>query len=340
VVLLAVNYHYVSEREEPGRAIFPATLSRLSAQVESLGRSYEFVSRDQLLAAVEEGAPLPERGCVITFDDGLRAQFELALPVLERLGVPAVFFIPGRPHVERRALHVHRVHAMRDRLTEEDFAALLHRHIGAAGVDVPTVADADARRMYRYDELDAARVKYLLNVALERMASERVVEAMFAEAGPGEQAFCHDLYMSDEQVRELELRHGATGAHGYDHHPFASLDPVLKGADMARGSDALRAITGSAPRVISYPYGSAAAVDRPVADAAERLGFRVGFTTERALNRSMLEPLLLGRVDTNDAPGGKRPLLELRDGEMAVIGPRMSAARERYFDEASVLVGA
>jgi peptidoglycan/xylan/chitin deacetylase (PgdA/CDA1 family) len=340
LVLLVVNYHYVSEREEGGRAIFPVTLSTLTAQLELLGRTHEFVSRDQLLAAVDEGAPLPELGCIVTFDDGLRTQFELALPVLERLGVPAVFFITGRPHAERRALHVHRVHAMRDWLTEEDFAALLRRHVGAAGVDVPTVADADARGMYRYDELDAARVKYLLNVALERTASERVVESMFAEAGPGEQAFCHDLYMSDEQVRELEARHKATGAHGYDHHPFATLDPVLKGADMARGSDALRAITGSAPCVISYPYGSAAAVDRPVADAAERLGFRVGFTMERALNRSLLEPLLLARVDTNDAPGGRRPLLELRDGEMTVVGPRMAPARERYFDEASVLVGA
>lgn len=340
MVLLAVNYHYVSAREEGGRAIFPVSVSTLEEQVEALGRTYEFVSRDQLLAAVEGGTALPEQGCMVGFDDGLRTQFELALPVLERLGVPAVFFISGRPHAERRALHVHRVHALREMLSEEDFAALLDRHMAAAGISAPPVPDSDARTMYRYDGPYAARVKYLLNVALERTASERVVEAMFAEVGPGEQAFCQDLYMSDEQVRELEARHGATGAHGYDHHPFASLDPVLKGADMARGADALRAITGSVPRMISYPYGSAAAVDRSVAVAAGRLGFRVGFTMERALNRSLLEPLLLARVDTNDAPGGRRPLLEIRDGRPVVVGPGMALARERYFDEASVLVGA
>jgi peptidoglycan/xylan/chitin deacetylase (PgdA/CDA1 family) len=292
-----------------------------------LGRAFEFVSRDQLLAAVEDGAPLPESACLVTFDDGLRSQFELALPVLERLGVPAVFFISGRPHAERRALHVHRVHHLREHLAEPQFAALLDRHLAASGAQLPEVGDNEAQTMYRYDTLEAARVKYLLNVALEREASERVVEAMFAEAGPGEQAFCNDLYMSDEHVRELEARHGAIGGHGYDHHPFATLDPVLKGADMARGSDALRGITGVAPRMISYPYGSAAAVDRPVAEAAARLGYRVGLTMERALNHSLHEPLLLARVDTNDAPGGKRPLDRL-------------APRTRYFDEAAVTVGA
>jgi peptidoglycan/xylan/chitin deacetylase (PgdA/CDA1 family) len=294
----------------------------LAGQLEQLGRTFEFVSRDQLLAAVDERAPLPEHACLVTFDDGLRSQFELALPVLERLGVPAVFFVSGRPHAERRALHVHRVHALRERLSEADFATLLDRHLAAAGAFVPVVGDAEARAMYRYDTLDAARVKYLLNVALEREASERVVEAMFADVGPGEQAFCDDLYMSDAQVRELEARHGATGAHGYDHHPFATLDPVLKGADMARGSDALRAITSAAPRIISYPYGSAAAVDRHVAEAAARLGYRVGLTMERALNRSLREPLL-----------------RMEHGE-PLAGPGVATARTRYFDELAVTVGA
>lgn len=338
LILLGVNFHYVSERAVGHRAIFPVTLGRFTAQLQELARAFEFVSRDQVLAAVDDEAPLPERACMVTFDDGLRSQFELALPVLERLGIPATFFVSGRPHAERRALHVHRVHHLREHLDEAEFGQLLDDHLAAAGAEVPEVTEATACAMYRYDLPGAARVKYLLNVALEREASERVVEAMFADAGPGERVFCDDLYMSDEQVRELEMRHRAIGAHGYDHHPFATLDPVLKGADMARGSDALRALTGIAPRMISYPYGSAAAVDRRVADAAERLGFRVGLTMERALNRSLREPLLLARLDTNDAPGGKRPLLRLEGGEP--VGDGVPAARTRYFDEAAVSVGA
>src|SRR5881275_3006218 len=101
-MLLAVGYHYVAEREpaEP-RAIFPVTTAALAAQIELLAQSFELITRDQLLAAVTDGRDLPEHACMLTFDDGLRCQFELALPVLERLGAPAIFFVPGMPLAER-----------------------------------------------------------------------------------------------------------------------------------------------------------------------------------------------------------------------------------------------
>jgi hypothetical protein len=86
--------------------------------------------------------------------------------------------------------------------------------------------------------------------------------------------------------------------------------------------------------MISYPYGSAAAVTPAVGAAAQSLGFAAGFTMERALNATLREPLLLARVDVNDAPGGKRELLELVDGEPEVR-EGMGAARSRYFDEAA-----
>ena len=86
--------------------------------------------------------------------------------------------------------------------------------------------------MYRYDRSRRRAESRLLNVALEREAFQRLVEAMSPRTGPGEQAFCNDLYMSDEQVRELEARHGAIGG-WLRPLPFATLDPVLKGGEKA-----------------------------------------------------------------------------------------------------------
>ena len=333
MILLAVNFHYVADAPaRTPRAIFPVTPEGLAAQLETIGRHVEFVSRDDLLGAVDAGRPLPDRGCVITFDDGLRCHAEQALPVLERLGVPAIFFVSGRPLVERRALHVHRVHHLREHLEPADFAALLERHLAAVAAPVRPFTPEHAQAMYRYDSAADAHTKYLLNVALDREAGERVVEAMFAEAGPPEEAFVDALYLSADQVRALEHEHAALGAHGFDHHPFAALDPGVKVRDMQRSADALREVTGVAPAAISYPYGSAAAVTSRVGEAAARLGFRVGFSMERALNRSLREPLLLARVDTNDAPGGKRPLLDM-EGDEPALDPSMAPARVRYFDE-------
>jgi peptidoglycan/xylan/chitin deacetylase (PgdA/CDA1 family) len=43
---------------------------------------------------LEDPGKLPERAALITFDDGYRSVREIALPVLERFGYPAVLFMP------------------------------------------------------------------------------------------------------------------------------------------------------------------------------------------------------------------------------------------------------
>ncbi|HEY3092920.1 MAG TPA: polysaccharide deacetylase family protein [Vicinamibacterales bacterium] len=48
------------------------------------------------LRRARDGGPLPPRAVLVTFDDGYRAVFDLALPILERYHVPAVVFCcPG-----------------------------------------------------------------------------------------------------------------------------------------------------------------------------------------------------------------------------------------------------
>ena len=132
-MLLVVTYHYLAE-EAPAapRAIFPATTALLERQVEELGRSYELVSRDDLLRALDGEAELPERAALVTFDDGLRCQVELALPVLDRLGAPGLFFVPGLPLAEGRVLDVHKVHRLREAMADEEIPSARSRYFAEA----------------------------------------------------------------------------------------------------------------------------------------------------------------------------------------------------------------
>ena len=268
-MLLVVTYHYLAE-EAPAapRAIFPVPTALLERQLEELGRSFELVSRDDLLRALDGEAALPERACLVTFDDGLRCQAELALPVLDRLGVPGLFFVPGLPLAEGRVLDVHKVHRLREAMPDEEILA-------AVGMDAPTAPPG----RHVYDEPLAAGVKELLATR-----SSEELDELLARAGADVGL---DLYMGAEDVAELERR-GMLGAHGYSHDAHD---------DFARGAAVLEALAGARPRTMSYPYG------RP-APGAE--GFAAAFTTERKVNETLEEPLLLGRFDTNDLPGGRR----------------------------------
>lgn len=70
---------------------FAKQMSLLHAQ------GFHAITQAQLLAALEQGAPLPLRPVMITFDDGYRDVLWNAAPTLARLGMPATeYVITGR----------------------------------------------------------------------------------------------------------------------------------------------------------------------------------------------------------------------------------------------------
>jgi peptidoglycan/xylan/chitin deacetylase (PgdA/CDA1 family) len=281
-----------------------------------------------VVAAVEGARSLPPRACIVTFDDGLRCHLELALPTLDSIGVPAVFFVPGMQLAENRALTVHKLHHLRERLADDE----LERELAAAGVTVDSVDDATARAHYRYDEPSAARIKYVLNVALPPDRAASVVDAIFARIEDDERAFCSRLYVSQEDLGRLAQAPHGVGAHSYAHRPLARLDPAERRRDVELSASVLESILGRRPLAFSYPHGTPSTVDRETARDVAAAGFRVAFTMERALNATLDEPCLLARLDANDAPGGSRPLLDL-DGGTPTVRAGATAARLRYFDE-------
>jgi peptidoglycan/xylan/chitin deacetylase (PgdA/CDA1 family) len=51
------------------------------------------VTSTQLVDHLEFGAPLPARAVVVSFDDASAGQFTAALPILQRMQIPATFFV-------------------------------------------------------------------------------------------------------------------------------------------------------------------------------------------------------------------------------------------------------
>jgi peptidoglycan/xylan/chitin deacetylase (PgdA/CDA1 family) len=65
-------------------------------------KGYSSVTFDALAAHIQDGAPLPERPIIISFDDDWQSQYENAVPLLHKYGFTATFFIwvraVGRKH--------------------------------------------------------------------------------------------------------------------------------------------------------------------------------------------------------------------------------------------------
>jgi len=97
-VLRILAYHRIGDPEAEGGSgdptLFSATPEEFAEQMQVLADHYAVLSAGDLLDALESGQPLPPRSVMITFDDGYRDFGEYAWPVLSRLGLPAVLFVP------------------------------------------------------------------------------------------------------------------------------------------------------------------------------------------------------------------------------------------------------
>ena len=88
---------YHSVVEEPQRTDYILGSSRSRAEferhMERLARKFSPVTIDDVAEFARSGQKLPPRAVAVTFDDGFADNYEIALPILSRYGIPATFYI-------------------------------------------------------------------------------------------------------------------------------------------------------------------------------------------------------------------------------------------------------
>jgi len=106
--VVVLCYHAVRPDDAPAGS-YPfeqlhVRVSELAAHCELIARCCTPVTMADVRRAIVDGAPLPARPVLVTFDDGYRSVATVAAPILERHGVPAAFFVCSRSIAERRLL--------------------------------------------------------------------------------------------------------------------------------------------------------------------------------------------------------------------------------------------
>ena len=85
-------YHHVTDSAETTR--YSVSIQDFEKQISSLRRwGYTAIPISLLVQAIEQGADLPLRPVVITFDDGYRDVYQHALPVMERYGYTGTLYL-------------------------------------------------------------------------------------------------------------------------------------------------------------------------------------------------------------------------------------------------------
>jgi len=287
--ITVLAYHRVVDHTAPG---FPAFAGNVSAspqefaeQMEWLSRRFTVVSLDEVVAAVR-GAPLPNRAALITFDDGYRDNRDHALPVLRRLGLPAVLFV-ATDHIRTG-----------DPFWWDRVAAVFAAGEGAADLPLlgPTRWVADDARALASRWI--ARAKELpdgeLRSAVEDLAAVRPGLAL------------DGLVLDWDGVRQMAAHGVAIGGHTRTHPILTRVSPERASDEIRRGREEVQAEVGGPVLGFAYPNGMAADFDDSTVSAVAAAGFRVAFSLVPGPSRRRelaADPLRVRRIYIHHGDG-------------------------------------
>lgn len=299
--LLVVNFHYFRSQTYAS-GIYPVTPDQFRFQINTLGKQYKFIGQIRLCDWINKQQYPEGKYCIITFDDGLKEQME-AYKWLSKKAIPAIFFIPTKPIIEKCVLNVHKLHYIRTLWSDEKILNEIKHQFGQNALDIDMAA---AQTQYRYDNELAQQVKYIMNFSLKEKQKTSFIQSCFIELVKDENAFSQQLYMSDNDIKELASL-DMLGSHSHAHIPLAQADDITTTEDINRSIEYLENIGSKKIVSFSYPYGSNTAVNEHTSAYLSKTGVRFAFTMRRGINNNtnMKHPFLLNRMDTNDAPGGK-----------------------------------
>ena len=313
-MLLAVNYHYVGMPEFPCAGIYNLEKFQFLNQVRWLKERFRLVSLPEILDWVQFGSWPDEAVCLITFDDGLRCHHEVVVPLMREHGIPAAFFVSGRPLAERRGTEIHKSHVVRarlgDALVREAFIAFLKRKAMDEEL-FSAIPEAEIRAHYRYDPFPTAQFKYWTNYVLPPDLRGEFWDDLILELYEKESDFCEEWYMDESMIAAMHKEFECIGSHAWSHDPLASMTEAEATRELVHSRKVLEDCTRGAILALSYPLGNANAVGQREGALALEVGYRLGFTMERAINMTGRYPTLMARIDCNDLPEvGKLPLFE------------------------------
>jgi len=241
-----------------------------------------------------------EKYILITFDDGLKEQYEFGLSILDSLNIPALFFANSINFEQKKVSTVHKIHLLRSIISSDDF---LKSILKIDSSKIKSINTFRAKKIYIYDDEKSAVLKYILNFGLTYAEQEKIISKLFL-VHYDEVEVLKSLYFNDLNLIELASK-GFLGSHTHSHYPLGLLKTEEVILELQNSKNFFEKLTTTTINSVAYPYGTQESCTVEVAEIAKKIGYKLGFTTNRGMNIGNENKLLLNRFDCNDLVGGK-----------------------------------
>jgi peptidoglycan/xylan/chitin deacetylase (PgdA/CDA1 family) len=288
---------YHSVVEDPGRladSLDGISHSRqvFDEQMKLLAREFHPIPLDQVRRFVLGDSDLPRGSVVISFDDGYADNYDVALPILDRLGIPSVFYVTV-DCVERRTMpwpsrlrFAFRT-TKRKNWTDESGRVWTFKGPGDREKAFQNVCEQVCQRAGVALESTVARLEEQLDAKLSFDSGR--------------------LMMTWDQIRGLAKRGYIVGSHTMTHPNMAHIGKGDVRRELAESKERMERCLGATIDHFSYPCPALfPSWTEETAEESRRIGYQTAVTTNHGLVRKDDNPLLMKRVLPSKTVDGLR----------------------------------
>jgi peptidoglycan/xylan/chitin deacetylase (PgdA/CDA1 family) len=264
-------------------------------QMRYLARHCHVLSLSDACRLLAEGAPLPDRAVVVTFDDGFRNNGTYAFPILQKYRVPAAIFLTA-DYIGSvgRQLWTERVAWLVSSASGTSLRVALGERVLELQTGTAAAREASARSL----------LAALKGVALEER--DRIVSRLEAELGAADVSPDRDRYefLDWGEVRRMAAAGIEFGSHTVHHPILSSLDEEARWREIADSKRLIEGQLGRPCRLFSYPNGSEADFDSRDQRNLQRAGYVCALSqipgfNDASTDRYALRRINIGRGHTN-----------------------------------------
>ncbi len=303
-----VMYHYVRPVKQ---SVYPEIkgleLESFIRQIEYFRNNFNFITSDQLLGAIYGNECIPENSILLTFDDAYKDHYLYVFPILKRLNIQGMFFPPGEAIAENYVLDVNKIHFIlatckdKQKIIDEIFS-LINQHRKNYDLDTPESYFLRFAVQSRFDTKEVIFIKKVLQRELPPILRSKFTNYLFRKfVTDDERSFSEELYLSYDEINEMQENGMYFGSHGYSHEWLANLSEEELNVQLDKGLKFYSKINKNKHNwIMCYPYGS---YNDFIIQKLKDQGFKAGLTADVGdATLTKENAFYLKRYDTNDFP--------------------------------------
>lgn len=310
----AIMYHYVRNTNKEFPFFRYLSTQNFIQQLDYFEKKYGFVTYNNFASFMRNNSSYEniKNKVILTFDDGFKDHYKNVFPELIKRGLFGIFYIPTGVYSRQKALDVHRIHYLIGKVGGKKLIDYIENKIKPEMINEGEY-NLFKETTYTNQENDhyTQQFKKTFNYYIKYEYREVFLDAIVKKFSSDEEIF-KNLYMSIDEIREMQQQGMIIGSHGVNHFVLSKLSIDEQEKEINNSFEFLENQLGKSDiKTFCYPYGGVETFNTDTKSILTNCECDFSFTTQARdikLNDFTDDPQALPRYDCNMFPFGKSSL--------------------------------